>query len=287
MSLTVAIIAPGNMGAAVGGRLVQHGIAACTSLAGRSPASAERARIFGLRAVSDEEIVAADFVLSIVPPGDALALAQRLVPRLRQARRKPIYVDCNAVNPDTVRRIGDVISATGCPFVDAGIIGGPPQPQGKGPVFYVSGPQAPAFARLAEFGLTVSVLEGPIGAASALKMSYAGCTKGLVALGSAMMLAATRAGAAEALQRELARSQPALLAWLTRMVPNMYSKAYRWVAEMEEIADFLGRDVPERKIFEGAAGLYERLAADEAGAGQETAALSAFLAGANRPEGGN
>ena len=56
---------------------------------------------------------------------------------------------------------------------------------------------------------------GPIGAASAMKMSYAGITKGFTALGAAMMLAASRAGTAEALKAELSASQPALFGWLT------------------------------------------------------------------------
>ncbi len=279
MQPIVSIVAPGAMGAAVGGRLVDHGLEVRTSLAGRSAASAARAAQFRLRAATDPQLVEADLLLSIVPPGEALALAERFAPLLAAAARKPVYVDCNAVNPDTAQRIGEVIARTGAPYVDVGIIGRPPEAGGKGPVFYASGAPAGRFAELARFGVQISVLEGPIGAASALKMSYAGFTKGLIALGSAMMLAATRAGAADALRSELARSQPELLAWLSRMIPGVYSKAYRWVAEMEQIADFLGRDVAERKIFEGAAGLYERLAADDAGSKRETGTVEKFLRG--------
>lgn len=108
-------------------------------------------------------------------------------------------------------------------------------------------------------------------------MSYAGITKGLTALTAAMMLAAARAGAADALHRELAESQPELLARFTRNMPDMYPKAYRWVAEMEEIAEFAGEDAATRKIFEGVARLYERLAADVAGTNKETGALTALL----------
>jgi len=109
-----------------------------------------------------------------------------------------------------------------------------------------------------------------------MKMSYAGITKGFTALGTAMMLAATRAGTAEALRAELSASQPALFNWLTRQVPNMYSKAYRWVAEMEEIAQFVGEDPAARKFYQGAAELYERLAADFDGERKEIAGLDAF-----------
>ena len=78
-------------------------------------------------AAGDEEIVAADFILSILPPGDALALAQRYVPVLAASNAKPLYVDCNAINPATVERVAAAIAPTGCDFVDCGIIGAPPR----------------------------------------------------------------------------------------------------------------------------------------------------------------
>ena len=277
MKPVVAVIAAGAMGSAVAKKLTENGVDVVTSLAGRSAASAARAKEAGMRGVSDEEVAATDFVLSIVPPGDALALAERLAPHLARANRKAVYVDCNAVNPATVARIAPVIEATGAPFVDAGIVGPPPKP-GNRTIFYASGVEAPRFATLNDYGLDVRVLGATLGDASALKMSYAGITKGFTAISTAMMLAATRNGTAEALQKELAESQPQLTAWLTRQVPNMYAKAYRWVAEMEEIAGFVGEDEAAHAMFEGTARLYERIAADEAGEKKETAALTAFLA---------
>ena len=73
-------------------------------------------------------------------------------------------------------------------------------------------------------------------------------------------------------------SQPVLLGWLTRQMPKMPDKAYRWVAEMEEIATFVGEDPAGAQFYLGAARLYERIAADLEGAGKETAALNAFCA---------
>ena len=149
-----------------------------------------------------------------------------LVPYLgkRGDNRKPLYVECNAVSPATVRRIADVVAATGCPFADAGIIGPPPKPGDAGPRLYVSGPQSRPVEALATYGLDVRAMDGALGDASALKMSYGGLTKGLTALGSALVLGANRAGVADALHAELAASQPALLAYLTRSVPAMFSK---------------------------------------------------------------
>jgi 3-hydroxyisobutyrate dehydrogenase-like beta-hydroxyacid dehydrogenase len=277
MTLTVAIIAPGNMGAAVGGRLTENKVNVLTSLAGRSQASANRAKAAGMTAVADAQLMESDFLLSIVPPGDALALAQRLAPVLGAANKKPVYADCNALSPQSVERIAAVIAATGCPFVGAGIIGPPPKPGTANTKIYASGPHAADLARLNDYGLIVRVLAGPLTAASALKMSYAGVTKGFTALGAAMMLAATRGGSVEALKAELAESQPALLGFLTRQTPAMYSKAYRWVAEMEEISDFVGKDYPEHAMLDASARLYERIAADVEGDKKEVGVMDKFV----------
>src|SRR6266852_8969034 len=111
----VAVIAPGMMGAAVGGRLVENGLKVLTSLTGRSADTQARAKKHGLTSASDEEIAAADFILSILPPGDAVALAQRSAPALTASNAKPIYVDCNAVSPKTVERIVSALAPTGAP----------------------------------------------------------------------------------------------------------------------------------------------------------------------------
>jgi putative dehydrogenase len=277
MPISVAIVAPGNMGAAIGRRLADNGARVLTSLAGRSAASGKRAHAAGMQAVGDAELVQTDLLLSIVPPGDAIAFAERIAPLLATAASKPVFVDCNAVSPKTVARIAEIVAAAGAAFVDAGIIGAPPQPGTKGPVLYVSGEAASHALVLGAYGLDVREVEGGIGAACALKMSYAGITKGLTALGAAMMLGASRAGVAEALHAELAASQPAMLPWFTRQIPGMYQKAYRWVAEMQEIGDFLHADPAAADMFKGAARLYERLAGDGSGATQETAELSRFL----------
>jgi putative dehydrogenase len=277
MTPTIAIIAPGNMGAGVGRRLGEHNVTVLTTLAGRSPQSVERARAAGMQDADERQLLEADFLLSIVPPGEALALAERLAPLLVAANRKPVYADCNAVSPQTMQRIADTVASTGAPFVAAGIIGPPPRPGSSNTKIYASGPAAGELAKLNDFGLIVRVLEGPLTAASALKMSYAGITKGFTALGAAMILAATRGGSAEALKAELAESQQALNGFLTRQMPGMYGKAYRWVAELDEIAQFVGNDHPEHAMLEAAARLYERIAEDVAGDNVETAALDEFV----------
>ncbi len=277
MGLTISIIAPGNMGAGLAARLVEHGASVLTLTEGRSADSIARAEAAGMRSAGLEENCAADILLSVVPPGQAMALAERLAPVIAASAKKPVVVDCNAVAPRTVERIGEVVAQAGAFFVDGSIIGLPPRPGGAAPVIHASGAEAPRLGVLNEYGLDIRVLDAPIGAASTLKMCYAGMTKGLTALASAMILAAERAGAAEALHQEFARSQKMLLDRFGRTIPDMFPKAYRWMAEMEEIADFLGEDRPESKIYRGMAGLYGRIAEDHVGAGLETEALRAFV----------
>ncbi len=277
MTPVVAIIAPGAMGAAVGIRLADNGLRVLTSLRGRSQETVARAKSAGMAAANDSEIAAADFILSILPPGDALALAERFAPALKASNAKPVYVDCNAINPATVERVAAMIAPTGCSFVDCGIIGAPPKVDDAGPRFYASGEAAARFAGLRQCGLDVRVLDGAPTAASALKMSYAGITKGTQAIGAAMILAASRAGSADALLAELSFSQKELLRQFRAQLPMMPRKAYRWVAEMREIAGFVGGDPAAHELYDGAAQFYERMAQDFATDQKDVAALKAFL----------
>jgi len=122
------------------------------------------------------------------------------------------------------------------------------------------------------------VLEGPLSAASALKMSYAGINKGTQAIGAAMMLAAMRAGSADALFDELSFSQREILAQFRQQLPKMPAKAYRWIAEMQEIAGFVADDPAARELYEGAARFYEKMAEDFSGDQKAADALKRFLA---------
>jgi len=266
-SVTVAIVGAGEMGAAVGRRLREAGARVLTSLAGRSRESVARVRDAGLEVVNDDDSLVRDasFVLSIVPPGVAVEVAERLCGPLARAQGKPVFVECNAISPATCRRIRGVLDAT--TFIDAGIVGGPPvagtQDPTKGPRFYASGADARLLMRLADFGLEIAILDGPVGAASGLKLSYAGLTKGFTALCATMLGAAEREGLADALRAELARSQPSFLARMERAVPAMRPKAYRWVAEMQQIAEFVGAPEDGATIYGGAATLYQRIADEQ------------------------
>jgi 3-hydroxyisobutyrate dehydrogenase-like beta-hydroxyacid dehydrogenase len=195
---------------------------------------------------------------------------------LTRSPHKPAFVECNAISPATMRRIAESLAATGCRVIDAGIIGGPPSPARpqSGPRFYASGADAESLLSLRRYSLDVRILEGPVGAASAFKMSYGGLTKGFIALGAAMLSAASREGLATPLADEFHASQPGLFAFLGMGVPNMFPKAYRWVAEMEHIAEFLDDADAGSKMYDGAARLYEKIAADWERSGEDASSIA-------------
>ena len=257
---TVAVMSPGDMGHAVGAALRAGGLRVITCLEGRSARSRALAEKAGMEAVPDDEALVreADVLLSILVPSEAHALAERLAAPIRRTGANLLYVDCNAIAPQTVRSIATVVEAAGARFVDAGIVGGPPRLDrpGGGPKVYASGGHAQEFDRLRDHGLDVRVMGSEIGQASALKMCYAALTKGLTALGTELLVAGRALGIQEALEAELRGSQGQLYAGFERSVPGMPPKAYRWVGEMEEIAATFAAVGLTPKMLEGAAELY-------------------------------
>ncbi|KAJ7128941.1 6-phosphogluconate dehydrogenase C-terminal domain-like protein [Mycena crocata] len=285
---TIAIVAAGAMGAAVGRVFTRAGVTVLTNLDNRSEATRQRAREAGMRDATFKDIGAtADWILSILPPSDAFALAEKFLQESATSTRlagtpAPVFVDCNAVNPATVHRIAALFKDSPSRFIDAAIIGGPPR-DGYTPTFYASSSEdslLDSFVALSKYGLKISALKGEgagVGDASALKMSYAGITKGTTGLFTTMILAAHQSSpaTADALLHELHASQPALLKRISGVIPPMVPKAYRWVGEMTEIAEFVGKG--EGAIYEGLSEIYGRIERSEKGDGKDIAVLEKFV----------
>jgi len=262
----IALLSPGAMGSAVAACLTAAGHVVLTSLAGRSAATVARAEAAGMQDASDAALAECDIILSIVPPADAAALVERFLPLIAARTEKPLFVDANALNPVSKQALAARLAEIGCALVDGAIIGPPPTGDARPTTLFLSGPEAARAAILDVPGCGATVLDGGIGAASALKMCYGGINKGVVGLATALLRAAERHGAADALRAEMQRSMPDLFTRFGRQVPDMFPKAYRWVAEMEEIADFLGPDDPAgAALFTGMAGEFAHIAQDVAG----------------------
>jgi 3-hydroxyisobutyrate dehydrogenase-like beta-hydroxyacid dehydrogenase len=170
-----------------------------------------------------------------------------------------LYVDCNAIAPQTAYSIELIIKGAGGRFVDGSIIGGPPRlprREGARTSFYASGIHAGDFARLRDYGLDIIVLGEQAGQASAFKMCYAALTKGFTALCTELLTAAEALGVSAQLADEFRLSQPVFFEQMNRSLPGMPPKARRWVGEMEEIAQTFAALGLTPKILAGAADVY-------------------------------
>jgi hypothetical protein len=203
----VGLVNPGEMGAAVG-RMIDADVVWCSE--GRSDAT--RARAEGFRDVSWDELLQADVLLSIVPPHAALDVA-------RAAEGfKGIYIDANAISPMRAREIAAIHPR----YVDGAIVGGPDDPQ-----LYLSEAVLP----------NAQVASDP----SALKMCFAAWSKG----SAAMLLAIERVARHYGVWDELPWDDE-LRERVARAHRSAEKKGWRWIGEMEEIADtFAGAGAPD------------------------------------------
>jgi 3-hydroxyisobutyrate dehydrogenase-like beta-hydroxyacid dehydrogenase len=253
---TVALLHPGEMGAAVGACARERGARVVWASDGRSAETCARAQAAGLEDLKTvaAAVAASDVVLSVCPPHGALGLARAVA----ELGFKGVFVDGNAVAPETSREIGRIVEASGGAFVDGGIIG-PPPGSGRGTRLYLAGKGAERVAGLfADSALGTVVLEGTIGAASAIKVCYAAWTKGATALMADIRALAAHTGVDAALVAEWKMSQPEALTRSTQVTASA-RKAWRWIAEMEEIAaTFAEAGLPDG-FHRAAADIYTRL----------------------------
>ncbi len=261
MNETIAIVATGDMGHAVGRALRDHGHTVVTDLTGRSARSIGLAAAGGVSDLGslDAVIEAADLFLSIAPPSAAAEIAAQAISAMQRTGRIIPFADCNAISPMTAMALAEDAAAASVPFIDAGIIGLAP---GKDRVtqFHASGTAAAHLMVLDGKGMAVNILSDRVGDASALKMCFASITKGTNALYAAALIVAARYGLGDALATEVSSRSPNVWQAMNRSVPWLAADAERWVGEMEEIAATYGAVGMPEGFHQGAADLFRHLA---------------------------
>jgi 3-hydroxyisobutyrate dehydrogenase-like beta-hydroxyacid dehydrogenase len=244
LSEVIGLLHPGAMGATVGAAAVSAGTRVVWASGGRSDATRARAEGSGLEDVGSLAALVeeASVVLSVCPP----ATARKLAVEVAAMGFGGVFIDANAVSPDTARDIAAVVERGGGRAVDGGIIG-PPARQAGSTTLHLSGPGAADVAALfAGSVLEADVLDAPVGAASALKVAFAAWTKGQVALLAAIGAFAEAEGVGADLRRVWDERLPDAGGRLVHGVPALAAKAWRWVGEMEEIASaFHAQGLPE------------------------------------------
>lgn len=285
MSVSVGILSIGDMGLGIARLLQAHAYRVLTVAAGRrydpdplsicvptnndsSQDTLDRIRSAAIEDLpSDQDLVVqSDYILSIVPPRDALATARRIADACqlpdttaKRAERlgsgsdgataTPYFFDLNATSPRLAREIASLFSRSPsdgqilCHFLDGGIIGGPPVQDAatqtwKKPSLVLSGSVdlPPTFASLAET-LNMKLVSSKIGSASTLKLTFAALTKGLTALSILSFSTAQAEDVLPELLQHLDKYSPHTAALSRKGVTGMPPKAYRWVEEMRGIGE--------------------------------------------------
>jgi len=271
------------MGSAVARSLLANGLRVSTCLAGRSERSRQLAAAAGIVDSGDLTtlVAGADVLLSIMPPAAALAFAREVCPLIEASGADTLFVDCNAVSPQTLENIAQTAAAHAVRFHDVGIVGASPRP-GRVPVrFYASGRHADEIGQLATELIEVRDLGDTPGRASALKMVYASLSKGTNALRAAALIAGEALGVGDAIRAEWKFSQPDAFETMESRLSCFPSVAGRWAGEMREIAATYESVGLTPAFHEGAEWIFELLAATngKVSADQDLAqALAAVMA---------
>jgi 3-hydroxyisobutyrate dehydrogenase-like beta-hydroxyacid dehydrogenase len=266
----IGIVSPGHMGSGLGRALQQGGARVVATTAGRSARTARLADGLELLPSLADVVAAADVVLSVTPPGQAVAAARAIADAAEKSKAEKseaerseaaqkskagkseaaqkskatensetagktgpakILADLNATSPETMRALTE--AAAGRLAVVDGSISGPPPSVRPGARIYLSGDRAAEVAALPWAGAVEPiVLDGGIGTASALKMCTASVYKGLNGLLTQAMRTAGAYGVLEPVLADLARNGLDD----TAGVAVSATKAFRFVDEMREIA---------------------------------------------------
>jgi len=242
----IAILHPGQMGAAVGRALVEAGHDVGWLPDGRGAGTRRRAEEAGLTALDD--VADRDLVVSVCPPAAAVDTARSV------AGFSGLYLDANAVSPGTASEVAAVVAGS---YVDGGIVGPPPVRAGATRLFLSGARAGEVAAVFAGSRLEPVVLAGDT-AASALKMTYAAWTKITAALLVSLRGAARELGVEDALVAEWARSQPDLAARHAGALAAARDKGWRWEEEMRQIARTFGAAGEPAGFGEAAAELFAR-----------------------------
>ena len=272
--LTIGLLHPGAMGSTLGQSIVAGGHRVVWAGDGRSDASKKRASDSQLEDVESLSALVknSDYIFSVCPPHAALDIANSVVDK----KFRGIFVDCNAVSTNTTDATRQVLENSGADFVDGGIIG-PPAHRPGSTRLYLSGEKATEVVPLLAQGLLpgIAISKKP-GDASVLKMAYASYTKGHSALLLLSRALASSAGLEDHLLKEWSLSQPGLEHRCDTEGAVAASKAWRFNAEMREIASTMQSAALPPQFHEGAAEIYDRLESFKYNSDQANAELPAI-----------
>ncbi len=252
--MKIGVLHPGEMGSSVGDALVQAGHQVFWVSASRSETTRARASGFQEKTELKALVEEVEAIISVCPPSEAVTVASEVI----DFNFSGIYLDANAIAPQTAIAISHLFGEF---YVDGGLIGPPARHLGSTRL-YLSGLKAELVRSWFQGGLLEArVLSADHGVeASALKMAYAGYTKGSSALLMLINAFAEHLGVRESLWEEWELSQPGLSNRSDKTASATAAKAWRFVGEMQEIAKTMNASDLPSGFHRAAAELYQLMA---------------------------
>ncbi|MFI1573919.1 DUF1932 domain-containing protein [Streptomyces anulatus] len=241
--ITVTVLHPGSMGAAITAEIVAGGHEALSVTKGRSEHTWRRAREAGATACDSlpEALSRSAIVLSVCPPQAAEDVAAAVAAHAFAG----VYVDINAISPQRVRRIADEIRP-GSAVVDGAVFGQPPG-DGRATRLYLAGADSAVelvASLFTDSALHVCRVGDTLVSASALKMAFSSYQKAARTLAGVAHALADAHGVGDQLTAEAEVMISAILSD-PEYLPSVAARAWRWAPEMEEVADTLrAADLP-------------------------------------------
>ena len=230
----IGILYPGEMGISIAAAAINSGHRVYWTSQGRSDKTRLRAEKHNLIEIETlpELCQASEIIFSVCPPHAAEAVAKSVI----ETGFKGFYLDANAISPQRVIRIGEMMEENGVHFIDGGIIGGPAWTSNE-TWLYLSGRDTDKIANCFTKGpLETKIIGTEIGKASALKMCYAAYSKGTTALLSAILATAESLEVREELYQQWDKDEANFSDRVNRRVTRVTAKAWRFEGEMKEIA---------------------------------------------------
>ena len=269
----IGFLHPGAMGISLAASAQNSGHEACWISEGRSPETCTRANKHGLTDLGTLTRLTqtCSVIVSICPPQAAVDMAKSIAALSFQG----LYIDANAIAPQTAKEIQAIVESGGALFVDGGVIGGPAWKPGT-TWLHLSGKAASQIAALFNEGpLETNILGDEIGKASALKMSYAAYSKGTTALLAAILATAENFGVRADLEEQWEKYDPGFVEQTHNRTRRVTAKAWRFAGEMDEISSTFAEAGLPSGFHTAAAEIYKRISTFKDA--QETPELNSVL----------
>ena len=242
---TIGILYLGELGSALAEKCLEEGLHVVTTLEHRSERTRRMCTELGAKCLPTirDVVERADIVFSVVPPDAAAAMAKECVRHLATRKDRSVYVDLNAVGPETIVRMEKLFVGNGHGFVDAtvhGLTGNVRQD----PVIYVSGQDADYVAKYIPKSIEVRHIGGRAGAAATFKMLVGGLNYGLLANFLELCLSAREADLLKEFTEVCYEFYPGVMEVTDRLVPTLRHHARRHLSELSELEqtiELLGR----------------------------------------------